>query len=62
MKIIVLGAAHIGRALVDALHEEHEITVIDIDATRLAALSDRYDVRTVEGDCTTERVIRMASA
>ena len=60
MKIIVLGAAHIGRALVDALHEEHEITVIDIDASRLAALSDRYDVRTVEGDGTTERVIRMA--
>ncbi len=46
MKIIVLGAAHIGRALVDALHEEHEITVIDISADRLAALSSRYDVRT----------------
>ncbi|HYH90024.1 MAG TPA: Trk system potassium transporter TrkA [Solirubrobacteraceae bacterium] len=60
MKIIVLGAAHIGRALVDALHEEHEITVIDIDASRLEALSTRYDVRTVEGDGTTERVIRMA--
>ena len=28
----MLGAAHIGRALVEALHEEHEITVIDIDA------------------------------
>ena len=60
MKIIVLGAAHIGRALVDALHEEHEITVIDISADRLAALSDRYDVRTVEGDGTTEQVIRKA--
>jgi trk system potassium uptake protein len=60
MKVIVLGAAHIGRALVEALHEEHEITVIDIDAERLAALSARYDVRTVEGDGTTERIIRKA--
>ncbi len=62
MRIIVLGAAHIGRALVDALHQEHEITVIDIDASRLAALSERYDVRTVEGDGTTEQVVRKAGA
>src|SRR4051794_27958236 len=60
MKIILLGAAHIGRALVDALHEEHEITVIDISADRLAALSGRYDVRTVLGDGTTEQGIRKA--
>jgi trk system potassium uptake protein TrkA len=60
MKIMLLGAAHIGHALVDALHEEHEITVIDISADRLAALSSRYDVRTVEGDGTTEQVIRKA--
>src|SRR5215210_7416560 len=60
MRIILLGAAHIGRALVDALHEEHEITVIDISADRLAALSARFDVRTVEGDGTTEQVIRKA--
>src|SRR5829696_5615520 len=62
MKIIVLGAAHIGLALVEALHEEHEITVVDIDAERLASLSARYDVRTVEGDGTTEQVIRKAGA
>src|SRR5215213_2172845 len=60
MNIMLLGAAHIGRALVDALHEEHEITVIDISADRLAALSSLYDVRTVEGDGTTEQVIRKA--
>src|SRR5215217_3554515 len=60
MNIILLGAAHIGRALVDALHEEHEITVIDISADRLAALASRYDVRTIEGDGTTEMVIRKA--
>src|ERR671916_2542605 len=60
MRIIVLGAAHIGRALVDALHEEHEITVIDIDPDRLESLAARYDVRTVEGDGTTELIVRKA--
>ena len=44
MRIVVLGAGHVGRALLDALHEDHEITVIDVAADRLAALSDRFDV------------------
>jgi trk system potassium uptake protein TrkA len=57
MRIIVLGAGHVGRAIVDALHDEHDATVIDIDQRRLAMLSDRYDVRTVEGDGTTKRTV-----
>ena len=57
MRIIVLGAGHVGRAIVDALYEEHEITVVDTDAERLQALADRYDVRIVEGNGTTKRVI-----
>ncbi len=60
MKVIVLGAGHVGRAVVDALHDEHELTVIDTDADRLSALADRYDVRTVEGNGTTKRVMREA--
>ena len=60
MKILVLGAGHVAQAFVHALHEEHEITVIDIDAQRLAALSGRYDVRAVEGDGTTKHVVRKA--
>ncbi len=35
MRIVVLGAGHVGRAIVDALYEEHEITVIDTNADRL---------------------------
>ena len=58
MRIIVLGAGHVGRAIVDALYEEHEVTVVDIDADRLQALADRYDVRTVEGNGTTKRIGR----
>jgi trk system potassium uptake protein len=60
MNILLLGAGHIGRALVEALHEEHEVTVIDADPAHLAALSDRFDVRTVEGDGTTKAVVRHA--
>src|SRR5215207_10836080 len=60
MKIVVLGGGHVGRAIVDALYEEHEITVIDSNADRLTALADRYDVRTVEGNGTTKRVIAEA--
>jgi trk system potassium uptake protein len=60
MRIIVLGAGHVGRAIVDALYEEHEVTVVDTDADRLQALADRYDVRVVEGNGTTKRVIAEA--
>jgi trk system potassium uptake protein len=62
MKIMVLGAGHVAQAVLHALHEEHEITVIDIDPRRLAALSGRYDVRAVEGDGTRKHVVRKAGA
>src|SRR4051794_27956497 len=60
MKIVVLGAGHVGRAIVGALYEEHEITVIDTNPDRLQLLADRFDVRTVEGNGTTKRIIREA--
>ena len=60
MRIIVLGAGHVGRAIVEALHAEHEITVIDVDSRRLGSLSDHYDCRTVDGDGTTKQVVRKA--
>jgi len=60
MKIVVLGAGNVGRAVVEALYEEHQVTVIDLDGRRLAMLSERYDVRTVEGNGTTRDVLREA--
>ena len=60
MKIVVLGAGNVGRAVVEALHSEHEMTVVDVDDARLTPLADRYDVRTVEGNGTTKRVMREA--
>ncbi|HET9737397.1 MAG TPA: Trk system potassium transporter TrkA [Solirubrobacteraceae bacterium] len=60
MRIVVLGAGHVGAAVVEALHEEHDITVIDTDARRLAPLADRYDVRTLEGNGATKAILRQA--
>ena len=36
------------------------MTVVDVDDARLTPLADRYDVRTVEGNGTTKRVMREA--
>src|SRR3712207_1601094 len=57
MRVIVLGAGHVGRTLVDALHEEHDLTVIDTNGTQLSGLADQYDVRVVQGDGTTRSVM-----
>jgi trk system potassium uptake protein TrkA len=50
MKVFLVGAGQVGTTIVEALHEEHELTVIDTDSTRLTHLSYRYDVRTVEAN------------
>src|SRR3954454_2838926 len=62
MRIIVLGAGNVGRAIIDALHDEHDVTVIDADPQRLATLSARDDVRTVEGDGPSRQVVERADA
>jgi trk system potassium uptake protein len=60
MKIVVLGAGQVGATIVEALHEDHQVTVIDLDAARLQAFSYRYDVRTVKGNGATRRVLQDA--
>jgi trk system potassium uptake protein len=60
MNVLVLGAGHVGRAIVEVLHEVHDITVVDMDPQRLAALAASYDVRTIEGDGTRKEVVREA--
>jgi trk system potassium uptake protein len=60
MKIVLLGAGQVGATIVEALHDEHDVTVIDLDAARLQALSYRFDVRTVRGNGATRRVLQDA--
>jgi trk system potassium uptake protein TrkA len=61
MNIIVLGAGQVGATIVEALHSEHAVTVLDLDQARLSAISYRFDVRTVEGNGATRRVLQEAN-
>ena len=61
MRICVIGAGQVGTTIVEALHAEHELTVVDLDATRLSPLSHRFDVMTVQGNGASRRVLQDAS-
>jgi trk system potassium uptake protein TrkA len=50
VKIIVVGAGQVGTTIVEALHKDHHLVLIDLDRARLSAISDRFDVHAVEGD------------
>ena len=56
----MLGAGQVGSTVVEALHDEHDVTVIDLDGTRLAPLSYRWDVSTLEGNGATRSVLMEA--
>jgi trk system potassium uptake protein TrkA len=60
VKIFVIGAGQVGATVVDALHDEHELTVIDLDEERLAAISQRYDVATLQGNGASRRALTEA--
>jgi trk system potassium uptake protein len=60
VKIFVIGAGQVGSTIVEALHDEHELTVFDIEASRLNALAYRYDVVTVEGNGASRRALQEA--
>jgi trk system potassium uptake protein len=60
MNIFVIGAGQVGSTVVEALHDEHDLTVIDLDRDRLSALSYRYDIATVEGNGASRRTLQEA--
>ena len=57
MKIFIIGAGQVGSTITEALHDEHDVTVIDLDPGRLSAFSYRYDVVTVEGNGASRRTL-----
>ena len=60
VNVFVIGAGQVGVAIVEALHDEHDITVLDTESSRLAGLAGRYDVATFEGDGTSRRDLAAA--
>ncbi|MGL6280025.1 MAG: Trk system potassium transporter TrkA [Gaiella sp.] len=50
MRILVVGAGQVGSTIVEALHADHEVSVVDTDAPRLRTLAYQYDARTFEAN------------
>jgi len=60
VKVFVIGAGQVGTTIVEALHEEHELTVLDNEASRLHAIAGRYDVAVFEGNGTSRKDLAAA--
>jgi len=60
VKVFVIGAGQVGTTIVEALHEDHELTVLDNEASRLQAVAGRFDVATYEGDGTSRKDLAAA--
>lgn len=60
VKIFVIGAGQVGTTVVEALHGEHDVTVLDLDPARLTPLAYRYDVSTVEANGASRRSLAEA--
>ena len=63
MKILILGAGKVGGTLAEHLAgEAFDITVVDLDESRLRELRDRLDIRTVYGYASRPDVLQQADA
>jgi len=63
MNIIIAGAGQVGGHAAEALSGDgHNVTVIDLSAERLSALSERLDLRTLVGHCAHHETVKEAGA
>ncbi|MDQ3867464.1 MAG: NAD-binding protein, partial [Actinomycetota bacterium] len=60
MKIFVVGLGQVGSTVVEALYDEHEVTVVDQDTGRLRAIAERYEVAPIQGNGASRRVLASA--
>jgi trk system potassium uptake protein TrkA len=61
MKVVVLGAGHVGYEIAKQLSfEEHDVSIVDNNATTLKKVSDRLDVKPVFGKATDLDVLNEA--
>src|SRR5262245_10853169 len=63
MRIVILGAGQVGSSVAENLvSEANDLTVVDLDPTRLKRLQDRLDLRTVTGNAAHPAVLEQAGA
>jgi trk system potassium uptake protein len=63
MKIIIVGAGRVGSSVAEALvSEANDITVIDTDASRVAELQERFDLRGLVGNAALPSTLHQAGA
>jgi trk system potassium uptake protein TrkA len=60
VRILVIGAGRVGTSVVAALHEAHDVTLVDLDAETLQAIGNRYDVLTIPGNGTSRTALQGA--
>jgi len=60
VRVFLIGAGQVGTTIVEALHVEHELTVLDNEASRLQAIAGRFDVAVFEGNGTSRRDLAAA--
>jgi len=61
VKIVILGAGQVGSTVASALvHEDNDITIIDINERRLKELQDQMDIRCVLGHASYPKVLERA--
>jgi len=60
VRIFVIGAGLVGARIAAALHADHDLTVVDIDAAMLKPLAQHYDVATAQASATSGRELLRA--
>jgi len=61
LKIVILGAGQVGSTVASALvHEDNDITIVDINERRLKELQDQMDIRCVLGHASHPKVMERA--
>ena len=51
MEIIIVGGGKVGSALAGVLCEEHSVTVIDLNESKINSIINDYDVKGIAGNC-----------
>ena len=61
MKVVVIGMGQVGTFITKVLAKErHDVLAVDLDSSRLAQISERMDVATLQGYGANPRTLRLA--